>query len=197
LEACVQERTFELRAALHREQTVRRELDEACQRLEALNQQRDMFVSMVAHDLATPLTTIRGYVELLGRENMQPERQERARALIVSETDRLARLARDLADAAQVIGGQFRIRTAVCDLTEIAREQIDLTRSRTTRHTVVLDAPPSLPIDCDRHRLAQVLANLLTNAVKYAPEGEIRVQLHRDEEQVQLTVSDQGPGRSE
>lgn len=194
LEACVHERTVELREALHREQVARRELDDAHHRLGELSQQRDMFVSMVAHDLATPLTSIRGYVEMLGRSNLQPERQERARALIVSETDRLARLARDLADAAQVITGQFQIRTAPCDLTEIAREQVDLARSRTTDHTILLDAPAGLPIECDRHRLAQVFSNLLTNAIKYAPSGEIRVELRHDGQQALLTVSDQGPG---
>jgi len=194
LEACVHERTVELRAALHREQVARRELDEAHRRLSELSQQRDMFVSMVAHDLATPLTSIRGYVEMLGRSNLQPERQERARTLIVSETDRLARLARDLADSAQVIAGRFQIRTAPCELTEIAREQVDLARSLTTRHTILLDAPDRLPIECDRQRLAQVFSNLLTNAIKYAPAGEIRVHVRRDGEQALLTVSDQGPG---
>ena len=194
LEACIQERAVELREALHREQLARRELDETHRRLEELSQQRDMFVSMVAHDLATPLTSIRGYAEMLVRKSMRPEQQERAKALIVSETDRLAHLARDLAAAAQVISGQFQVRTVACDLTEIAREQVELARARTTRHTITLDAPPSLPIDCDRHRLAQVLSNLLTNAVKYAPDGEIRVQLHSDEEQAYLTVRDQGPG---
>jgi two-component system, sensor histidine kinase and response regulator len=166
LEACVQERTVELREALHREQVAGRELDVAHRRLEELSQQRDMFVSMVAHDLATPLTSIRGYVEMLGRRSLPPEREERARTLIVAETDRLARLARDLADSAQVIAGQFQIRSADCDLTEIAREQVDLARTRTTRHTIVLHAPPRLPIECDRHRLAQVFSNLLTNAIK-------------------------------
>ena len=194
LEACVHERTVELREALHREQVARRELDEAHRRLEELSRERDMFVSMVAHDLATPLTTIRGYVELLGRHNVQPERQARARALIASETDRLARLARNLSDATQLVAGRFQIRTQSCDLTEIAREQVDLARARTTRHTIVLDTPSSLPIPCDRDRLAQVFSNLLTNAIKYAPGGEIRVIIHRDEAQALLTVSDQGPG---
>jgi signal transduction histidine kinase len=194
LEACIQERTVELREALHREQAARRELDEAHRRLEELSQERDLFVSMVAHDLATPLTSIRGYAELLGRGRLDSEGQERARMLISSETDRLARLARDLAGAAQVISSQFQIRASVCDLVEIAREQIDMIRPRTTRHTIELDAPPSLPIECDRDRLAQVLANLLTNAVKYAPDGEIRVHLHDDEDQAHLAVSDHGPG---
>lgn len=194
LEASVRERTVELREALHREQVARRELDEAHHRLSELSQQRDLFISMVAHDLATPLTSIRGYVEMLGRSNLPPERQERARALIASETDRLARLARDLADSAQVIAGQFRIRTAPCDLADIAREQVDLARSRTTRHTILLDAPHGLPIACDRHRLGQVFSNLLTNAIKYAPDGEIRVEVRGEGDQALLTVSDQGPG---
>jgi len=194
LEACVQERTVELREALHREQVTRRELDEAHRRLEELSRQRDMFVAMVAHDIASPLTSIRGYVEMWARGKVRPERQERVLALITSETDRLARLARDLADAAQVITGEFQIRMTICDLAAIAREQVDLTRSRTTRHTILLEAPPSLPIDCDRHRLAQVFSNLLTNAIKYAPDGEIRVHVEQDEGQAHFAVSDQGPG---
>ncbi|MFN8636760.1 MAG: response regulator [Chloroflexota bacterium] len=194
LEACVQERTVELREALHREQLACRKLHETHQRLEELSQQRDMFVSMIAHDLATPLTSIRGYAEMMGRGSLRPEQQERARELIVSETDRLARLAFDLTSAAEVIAGQFQIRPLACDLAEIAREQVELTRARTTSHTIILDAPPSLLIDCDRHRLAQVLSNLLTNAVKYAPGGEIRVELYGDEAQANLTVRDQGPG---
>ena len=105
LEACVQERTVELREALHREQLACRKLHETHQRLEELSQQRDMFVSMIAHDLATPLTSIRGYAEMMGRGSLGPEQQERARELIVSETDRLARLAFDLTSAAEVIAG--------------------------------------------------------------------------------------------
>lgn len=194
LEACVQERTVELREALHREQVARRELDETRQRLEELSLQRDQFVAMVAHDLATPLTTIRGYVELLGRENVQTERKERARALIATETERLARLAHDLADSAQMMAGRFQIRRGDCDLVEIAREQVEVARVRTTRHTILFEAPSSLPVECDRDRLGQVLSNLLTNAIKYAPAGEIRVLLEHDNDQATLTVSDQGPG---
>ena len=77
-EACVQERTVELREALHREQVARRELDEAKRRLGELRQERDLFVTMVAHDLATPLTTIRGWVEFSAAD-ADPERRERAR----------------------------------------------------------------------------------------------------------------------
>jgi len=194
LEACVRERTVEVREALHREQVARQELDEAHQQLQDLARQRELFVSMVAHDLATPLTTIRGYAELLGRSDSGPEHQERARAAIIAETRRLARLAGDLSDASQLVAGRFRIRIGRCDLATIAREQVELARSRTNRHSIRLDAPPSLPVAGDCDRLAQVFSNLLANAIKYAPDGEIDIQITLAGEQVEVSVRDRGPG---
>ena len=194
LEACVRERTVEVREALHREQVARQELDEAHQQLQELARQRELFVSMVAHDLATPLTTIRGYAELLGRSDAGPEHQERARAAIIAETRRLARLAGDLSDASQLVAGRFRIRIGSCDLAEIAREQVELARSRTKRHTIHVDAPPSLPIAGDCDRLAQVFSNLLANAIKYAPGGEIDVQIALVGDQADVSIRDRGPG---
>jgi len=187
LEAGVRERTVELREALHREQVARRELDE-------LNRQREMFVSLVAHDLAAPLTTIRGYAELLGRPDAGAERQERARKVIVSETTRLARLASDLADATQIVSGRFQIRLDACDVVELVEEQVELVRTRAESRAIRLDAPESLALACDRDRLAQVVSNLLTNAIKHAPGGEIDVQVGREGEQVVLSVRDRGPG---
>jgi two-component system sensor histidine kinase/response regulator len=194
LEACVQERTVELREALHREQVTRRELDEANRQLEELNRQRELFVSLVAHDLAAPLTTIRGYAEILGRENATPRHQDRAREVIVSETTRLARLAGDLVDATQIVSGHFRIRPGACDVVELIREQVELARSRAESLTIHLDAPPSLVVVCDRDRLAQVVSNLLTNAIKYAACEEINVHVGREGEEVVLSVHDRGPG---
>jgi signal transduction histidine kinase len=194
LEACVQERTLELREALHREQSARREVDEVNRRLEEVSRQRDLFVSMVAHDLATPLTTIRGYAELLGRSNAAPDRQERARSIIISETRRLARLAADLADASQLVTGRFQIQRGPCDMSEIVREQVELARSRSSRHVIHAEVPPRVPLACDRDRLGQVLSNLLSNAITYAPDGEIRVHLELQDGQALLRVSDQGPG---
>lgn len=194
LKACVQERTVELREALHREQMARRELDDANRRLDLISQQREVFVSMVAHDLATPLTTIRGYAELLGRPDVAPERQARARSTIISETSRLARLATNLIDATQLVAGHFQIKPGPCNLSEIAQEQIDLARSLTERHRIRFDAPPNVPVTCDRDRISQVLSNLLSNAIKYAPDGDIDVQIWRAADEVVLSVTDHGPG---
>jgi two-component system, sensor histidine kinase and response regulator len=194
LETCVQERTLELREALHREVTARAELDQARAEMEELHRQREEFISLIAHDLAGPMTTIRGYAEMLGRPKTAPEVQERARVLIMSETRRMARLTEDLADAAHLAAGQFRIKQEPCDLAAIAREQVELAASRTDRHTIDLDVPGEMPTDCDRDRIGQVLANLLSNAIKYAPGGRILVRAWREDGRARLSVSDEGPG---
>ena len=194
LESCVRERTLELRDALHREQTARAELDEAKRALESVSQEREAFISMIAHDLAQPLTTVQGYAEMLGHSSISPELQERARALILSETRRLKRLAGDLAVAAHLSTDHFGIEWTACDLAEIVREQVELARRRTDRHTIHLDAPYELQSACDRDRVGQVLANLLTNAITHTLGGEVRVRLWREEDQAQISVSDQGPG---
>jgi two-component system OmpR family sensor kinase len=67
-------------------------------------------------------------------------------------------------------------------------------RSRTDRHTIHVETPPSIEVPCDRDRLGQVLSNLLSNAITYAPGGEIHVRLEREGDQALLSVRDQGPG---
>jgi signal transduction histidine kinase len=194
LEACVQERTVELRDALHREATARAELERARAELEALSRQREAFVAQIAHELAGPMTTIRGYAELLGRPATDPVLRERARLAILSQTGRVARLAEDLAQAAHLTAGQFQIRPAWCDLVELAEEQIELARDRAAQHDFQLQAPLALQVLADRDRLGQVLANLLGNAVKYATCGRIGVRIWSEGNQARLSVSDEGPG---
>lgn len=159
------------------------------------HQQRETFISMIAHDLAQPLTAIRGYADILGRSNVSQEVQERARSVIRHETGRMARLVEDLADAAHLAAGRFQIQPVPCDLAEIAREQVDLARARIERHTLHLDAPADMVLAmCDHDRIAQVLSNLLANAITYTTDGEIRVHVWVEGEQARLAVSDEGPG---
>jgi two-component system, sensor histidine kinase and response regulator len=194
LQDCVQERTHELRELFHREQTARAELDKTRQELEEANRQRETLVSLIAHDLAGPLTTLGGYAGVLCRPNVAPEVQERARSVILSETRRMARLVNDLTDTVGPVASRFHVKLAPYDLVNIVRDQVDLFRTQTEQHAIHLDTPAQLPMVCDRDRLAQVLSNLLTNAIKYTPGGEIRVRLWQEEAEARLSVSDDGPG---
>jgi two-component system, sensor histidine kinase and response regulator len=195
LEECVQERSNELREFYHREQMAREQLDEATRKLEMAQRQRDEFVSMVAHDLGQPLTALLGYAELLGRPAMSQEVQQRAHRVILSEIRRISRLVEDLVAAGGADVHRFSLRPVPCDLVVIAREQIELARIRTDRHEILLDAPfEEVVVTCDRDRVAEVLSNLLTNAISHTPGGRIYVRIGLEGPQVKLTVSDEGPG---
>ncbi|MBI3969146.1 MAG: hypothetical protein HY329_26190 [Chloroflexi bacterium] len=171
------------------------ELRQKVAELEEAHRAREEFISMVAHDLGGPLTALSGYVQLLGRRGLSAAVQERARMTLLSETRRLARLLDDLADASHLAAGQFRLERRLHDLNRIVREQVELVQAGAGGRTIRLTVPSGrVLVECDRDRIGQVLSNLLNNALKYAPEGEIRVCLQIDEQQTRLSVSDEGPG---
>src|SRR5438874_2540883 len=90
----------------------------------------------------------------------------------------MKRLVRDLADASHLEGGSFHVFPGPNDLTELAREQVELAQDGADTHQITIEAPSGdLIALCDRDRVSQVISNLLTNAVKYAPGGKIRVAL--------------------
>lgn len=172
-----------------------RDLAEAKRRLEEAHRQREEFISMIAHELGQPLTMIGGYAQLLGRANTPGEAQERARAAIVSQTRRLARLVKDLADASHLAAGHFQVDLVDCDLVDLIEEQTELARANTEKHTIRVELPGvPVPALVDRDRLAQVLSNLVTNAVKHTPGGEILIHLWTAECRAFIRVSDQGTG---
>jgi two-component system, sensor histidine kinase and response regulator len=194
LQECLEERTHELRELYQRESLARAEADRAKRELEEAQRRREELVSMVAHDIGTPLTTLSGYAELLGRPDMAPARRERARSVILSETHRLARLVRDLLDASRLAAGRLRVRRVRCDLAAIAREQVELAGARSERHSIRLEGPEALAAVCDRDRLAQVLSNLLANAIAHTAGGQVVVRLWTEDHEARLSVRDEGPG---
>lgn len=170
-------------------------LREAQRVLEEARRQREQFVSMVAHELRRPLTAIRAWSQLLERRALAPELQEQALATIVAETDRLARLVQDLVDTSHLASGQFQVNPGTWDLVAIAREQVELARPSSDRHTIGLEAEVvPLVVRVDRDRAAQVIANLLTNAITYTAGGRILVRLRAEGDRALLSVSDEGAG---
>jgi two-component system, sensor histidine kinase and response regulator len=194
LEKCVQERTIELRELYHREQTMRAELEEAYRKLADAQRQREELVSMIAHDLAGPLTAVKGYAEALERPNTPPPVRARAQTVIRTVADHMTRLVSDLADSGRLATGQFQVQPAACDLVQLTRQQIDALAGRLEQHTMHLEAPAELPIVCDPDRVTQVVANLLSNALKHTQGGEVRVRLWSEDQEARLSVTDHGPG---
>jgi two-component system sensor histidine kinase/response regulator len=193
LEKCLEDRTHELRELYRREAISRAKLERTTADLEAAQLRRDELVSVIAHELATPLTTLRGYAQMLARPTVARSLRERAKSILLSETGRMERLVQDLVSDAEVSGG-LSLRMERCDLVSVAREQVEVATARSNRHTIVLDAPEGLETNCDSARIAQVFANLLANAVIYAPRGEVRMAIRREGRQAHVTVCDEGPG---
>jgi two-component system sensor histidine kinase/response regulator len=194
LEECVAERTTELTSLLQRERTATAELQAARQALEEANEEREEFVSMVAHELGGPLTTVRGYAEMLGRPTTTVEASERARTLIVSETRRMVRLVEDLADSVRLAKRNFNLNIVPFDIVELVREQISAASNGGDRHSISLEAPAELHGAWDRDRLAQVLSNLLRNAQTYTPDSEIEVRVWQEGDHARIQVRDHGAG---
>src|SRR5438270_9982610 len=143
---------------------------------------KDEFIALVSHDLRTPLTSIIGYVELaLDDEGGVPLDEERRRYIevVARSSDRLLRLVDDLLLAARLQSGRFLLNVDSCDIESVAAEALDEMNARAQRRSIslVLASDGPVRIECDRRRLLQLLDNLVSNAVKFTPDGG-RVEVH-------------------
>jgi signal transduction histidine kinase len=158
------------------------------------------FVGNVSHELKTPLTSIRLFSELLAGPGADDPRKTRHYAEILSrESARLSRLINRLLDFSKLDRGEMRLEKAPVDLAALVRETVgDLRESiEAAGMELSLDLPEGggPVVSGDRDALAQVVVNLLGNAVKYAAAGKaVGISLARGPREVVLTVSDRGPG---
>jgi PAS domain S-box-containing protein len=158
---------------------------------------KNTFVSIVSHELKTPVALIKGYVSTLRREDARWDKAiiQDSLAIIEEEADHLTIMIEDLLDASRLQAGGLTPNLADVSLPVLAEHLAERFRTQTQRHTLVVDFPEKFPIIlADENRISQVISNLVSNSIKYAPEGEIRIQGESRPEQVIITVSDQGPG---
>jgi signal transduction histidine kinase len=181
-----------VRFSFQREEIMRRARQEVEER-----QRLQMFIGMVAHDLAGGMTNVLAGVEMLRRHSGRnvSETERVAVAAIEGGSRQMRRLLDDLRDASAIGAGRFGVRLATMDLTELARQVVDRQRFEAPRHRLTLDAPNQLAGDWDRERIAQLLTNLISNAVKYSPDGgEVRVTIRAADGDVTIGVRDHGIG---
>jgi two-component system, sensor histidine kinase and response regulator len=158
---------------------------------------RNEFISMVVHELKTPITSLKGYSQLLGKryERMGDGQGMNLAARMDQQVNRLTSLIDDLLDINRMEGGKLRLRESDFAFDELVDEIMADIQLTTEQHTLLKEGQTHATIRGDRERIGQVLTNLLTNAIKYAPESEtIVVKLARDEQSVTASVQDFGPG---
>jgi two-component system sensor histidine kinase BaeS len=154
------------------------------------------FLLSVSHDLRTPLTSIRGYAEAIADGTVEgPDARIRAAGVIATESRRLERLVADLLDLARLDAHQFSLHPAPVDTRRVVEDTVHAFQPAADDIAVTLTVEPGEPVDAnvDAQRLAQIVANLVENALKFA-RTRVVVGIGRRDEQVELHVDDDGPG---
>jgi signal transduction histidine kinase len=158
---------------------------------------KNTFVSIVSHELKTPVALIKGYVSTLRREDAKWDKNvvRDSLAVIEEEADHLASMIEDLLDASRLQAGGLTPNLSDISLPTLAERLAERFRTQTKRHTIVVDFPEKFPVIlADENRISQVLSNLISNAIKYSLKGEIRIGGQIRPKQVIVCVSDQGSG---
>lgn len=159
---------------------------------------KSTFISVISHELKTPVALIKGYASTIRREDAHWDEKtvRESMAVIEEEGDRLTRLIDNLLDASRLQAGQLKLDMADVRMDRMASRIADEFRTQTDRHTFELDFEDPFPhVSGDQERLRQVLSNLISNAIKYSPQGgQIVISGRYDDERLYIAVTDQGIG---
>jgi signal transduction histidine kinase len=163
-------------------------------------EERDEFLSVAAHELKTPVTSLRGYAQLALRRMSDGSASNggmrKPLQVIEMQSGKLTRLIGQLLDVSRLDAGRLTLTRERVDLVGVLKGLAERTRMLSDLHMIVLDAPPAMDANVDAVRIEQVLTNLIDNAVKYSPEGgEVRLSLVGvDDNGVRIAIQDQGVG---
>jgi PAS domain S-box-containing protein len=162
---------------------------------------QNTFISTVSHELKTPVALIKGHAATLRREDVEfpPPFVREYSEIIEDESDRLTELIENLLTASRIQADRnLQLNLGDVRLDALAARVIERFATQTRKHTLTLNFPPDFPVvSGDEPRLRQVFDNLVSNAIKYSPEGgEIAICGRTDDAQVTICVRDQGVGLS-
>lgn len=160
---------------------------------------RREFVANVSHELRTPLTNVRSYAETISENpDMPAEMQANFLGVILNETDRMTHIVQDLLTLSRHDSGKVALQLEPFDLSEAVNHLVEAVRLEAKRHghTLTLEMPEKLIITGDRERVMQVILNVLSNALKYTPDGgQVKVTAKAaSKTMVQIVVDDNGIG---
>lgn len=163
--------------------------------VKALSAKKDEFIALASHELKTPLTSIKGFLQVLDRADREPtDKLFITKAL--GQVEKLNALVSDLLDVSRIEGGQLRFDKVEFDLKEAVNDIIETLNYTHKTHRILVSQPEDrLVVEADRQRIEQVLVNLLTNAIKYSPKADqVWVELEHSPDTVTVRVRDKGIG---
>ena len=170
------------------------------QELTRLNEIRSKFMSIVAHDLRQPLSSIQGFASVLMMDGPQGSGNNDQMALnnILKATDNMNMLMADLMDISMIESGRFKMDGQPFNFNTLVGDVVTLQAVNAQKKGIFLqkyDYPNEITVTADRFRLSQVLSNLIGNAIKFAPQGgRVEVSFYDDDKNLTCRISDNGPG---
>lgn len=167
---------------------------------EKANRAKDEFLSVVSHELRTPLNAILGWARILKNEKTDSRILKKGLETIQRNARMQTQLIEDILDFSRIISGRLRLEVGKIDLEKIIEDAIDVVTPAANAKNInlqkILDSNAEISGDADR--IVQVLWNLLTNAVKFTPQGgRVQIRTKRVKSSVEISVSDTGQGISE
>jgi two-component system, chemotaxis family, CheB/CheR fusion protein len=162
-----------------------------------LEKQKEDFMSIASHELKTPVTSIKAYTQILHEKFKKSEDAKTAMMLgrLDSQVDKLTSLINTLLDIARVQSGQMDFEPEWFDAGNFVQDITEEVQRTTTRHKIITEIAGGGNLYADKARVAQVLNNLISNAIKYSPEADrIVVSVHDEDEHVLFAVRDFGIG---
>ena len=169
--------------------------DQLAKRIFVQREQQLTFLAAIAHDLRNPLGAIRMATSLL-LENPEQADEKTTLEIINRQASLLNRLVEDLLDRTQIEAGKLDLRSEIVDIKTLLKDSINLYSSTSSKHALVLQAPPeALRLYADPARLSQVFNNLISNGIKYSPQGgKILIEIKTDGDDLLVCFHDSGIG---
>ena len=192
LDAFAHQAALALERATLVEQARQAELLQATEKLQAA------LLNSISHDLRTPLVAITGALSALNEDDGSLDEVTR-RSLVENacgEADRLNRLVGNLLNMTRIESGALKLAREPCDISDLVGSALEIVEGRLSGRRVGVSIPPDLPlVNLDFVLIVQVLVNLLDNAIKYSPDGQlIEVSVCREDDEVQIMIDDRGSG---
>jgi signal transduction histidine kinase len=174
------------------------ELHSQYERVRKSDQLKTELVSMVAHEFRTPLTSILGFTNVMRKRTLGLEQRTQYLGIVEDQARRLAALIDDFLDVQRIEDGRLELKQELVDVGQLLREEARAFAVQAARHSLELDLPEEeLPVYGDPSRLLQVLGNLISNAIKYSPDGgQVELVGARRSDVVYVGVRDHGIGIS-
>lgn len=163
-----------------------------------MERMKDEMISAVSHEMHTPLTAMMGFTEFLLENEVDREQQKQCLRTIYKETERLSELINNFLQLQRLKASMVKFRIAPVPVGLLLADAASLYAAASKQHRIVVECPPELPpIRGNEEQLYQVLSNLISNAIKYSPEGgDVTVGARGEADSVTIWVKDQGMGIS-